>query len=126
MSTTEKPVEIDADKPTQFVFRAVDEVGATLNAVLVVIGDKLGLYRALAGTGVSLLSAELAERTGYRGALRPRMAQHPSGRAGTWSTTHPRAAATRYRPSRRWRSPISDSPRRPAGVLSDRRWAWVL
>ena len=29
----------------------MDEVGATLNAALVVMGDKLGLYRALAGTG---------------------------------------------------------------------------
>ena len=46
----------------QFVFRAVDEVGATLNAALVVIGDKLGLYRALAGAG-GLSPAELAERT---------------------------------------------------------------
>jgi 2-polyprenyl-3-methyl-5-hydroxy-6-metoxy-1,4-benzoquinol methylase len=63
LSTTEHPVEIDADKLMQFVFRAVDEVGATLNAALVVIGDKLGLYRALAGTG-GLLSTELAERTG--------------------------------------------------------------
>ena len=59
MSTTEHPVEIDADKLMQFVFRAVDEVGATLNAALVVIGDKLGLYRALAGTG-GLSPAELA------------------------------------------------------------------
>ena len=33
------------------MFRAVDEVGATLNAALVVMGDKLGLYRALAGAG---------------------------------------------------------------------------
>src|SRR5258708_2132637 len=47
----------------QFVFRAVEEVGATLNAALVVMGDKLGLYRALAGAG-PLSSAELAERTG--------------------------------------------------------------
>jgi 2-polyprenyl-3-methyl-5-hydroxy-6-metoxy-1,4-benzoquinol methylase len=47
----------------QFVFRAVDEVGATLNAALVVIGDKLGLYRALAGTG-GLSPTEPAERTG--------------------------------------------------------------
>ena len=37
----------------QFVFRAVDEVGATLNAALVVMGDKLGLYRALAGAAGS-------------------------------------------------------------------------
>ena len=47
----------------QFVFRAVDEVGATLNTALVVMGDKLGLYRALAGAG-GLTPAELAERTG--------------------------------------------------------------
>src|ERR1700756_5075531 len=47
----------------QFVFRAVDEVGATLNAALVVMGDKLGLYRVLAGTG-GLTPAQLAERTG--------------------------------------------------------------
>ena len=33
----------------QFVFRAVDEVGATLNAALVVMGDKLGFYRATRG-----------------------------------------------------------------------------
>jgi 2-polyprenyl-3-methyl-5-hydroxy-6-metoxy-1,4-benzoquinol methylase len=60
MTITEQPV--DGEKLMQFVFRAVDEVGATLNAALVVMGDKLGLYRALAGTG-GLSSAELAERT---------------------------------------------------------------
>ncbi len=64
MSTIERPpVEIDGDKLMQFVFRAVDEVGATLNAALVVMGDKLGLYRALADGG-ALSPAELAERTG--------------------------------------------------------------
>ena len=63
MSSIAQPVEVDPDKLTQFVFRAVDEVGATLNAALVVIGDKLGLYRSLAGTG-GLSPAELAERTG--------------------------------------------------------------
>jgi SAM-dependent methyltransferase len=45
------------------VFRAVDEVGAALNAALVVMGDTLGLYRALAGAG-PLTPAELADRTG--------------------------------------------------------------
>jgi 2-polyprenyl-3-methyl-5-hydroxy-6-metoxy-1,4-benzoquinol methylase len=63
MSTIEQAVEIDADRLNQFVFRAVDEVGATLNAALVVMGDKLGLYRALAGTG-GLSAVELATRTG--------------------------------------------------------------
>jgi 2-polyprenyl-3-methyl-5-hydroxy-6-metoxy-1,4-benzoquinol methylase len=63
MSAVEQAVEVDGDKLMQFVFRAVDEVGATLNAALVVMGDKLGLYRALAGAG-GLTSPELAERTG--------------------------------------------------------------
>ena len=63
MSTIEQAVEIDGDKLMAFVFRAVDEVGATLNAALVVMGDKLGLYRALAGAG-ALSPAELAARTG--------------------------------------------------------------
>ena len=63
MTTTEQPVQIDMDKLMQFVFRAVEEVGATVNTALVVMGDRLGLYRALAGAG-PLSPAELAERTG--------------------------------------------------------------
>ena len=63
MTTIEQPVEVDGDKLMEFVFRAVGEVGATLNSALVVLGDKLGLYRAMAGAG-PLAPAELAERTG--------------------------------------------------------------
>src|SRR5437763_2415288 len=63
MSTLEEPIAVDGEKLEQFVFRAVEEVGATLNAALVVMGDKLGLYRALAGAG-GLTSVELARRTG--------------------------------------------------------------
>jgi len=62
VSTIEDAVAIDGDKLMQFVFRAVDEVGATLNTALVVMGDRLGLYHALAGAG-PLSPAELAERT---------------------------------------------------------------
>ena len=54
---------LDPQKLEQFVFKAVEEVGATLNAALVVIGDRLGLYRALAGAG-PLTPQELAARTG--------------------------------------------------------------
>lgn len=54
---------LDVDKLHEFVFRAVDEVGATLNTALVVMGDRLGLYRELAGAG-PLTSSELASRTG--------------------------------------------------------------
>jgi SAM-dependent methyltransferase len=54
---------VDPQKLEAFVFRAVEEVGATLNAALVVMGDKLGLYRALAGAG-ALTPVELARRSG--------------------------------------------------------------
>jgi SAM-dependent methyltransferase len=63
MATIEEPDAIDGAKLEQFVLRAVDEVGATLNAALVVMGDKLGMYKALAGAG-PLTSAEVAQRTG--------------------------------------------------------------
>ena len=62
MATIEAQPALDEQKLMDFVFRAVDEVGATLNAALVVMGDKLGLYRALAGAG-PLTPAELAART---------------------------------------------------------------
>ena len=61
MTTLEAPRALDEQKLMEFVFRAVDEVGATLNAALVVMGDKLGLYRALAEAGP--LTAGLAART---------------------------------------------------------------
>src|SRR5580765_5229050 len=63
MTTLEEPTAVDGAKLEQFVFRAVEEVGATLNAALVVMGDRLGLYKALAGAG-GLTPVELARRTG--------------------------------------------------------------
>jgi SAM-dependent methyltransferase len=63
MATVEEQPAVDGDKLMGFVFRAVDEIGATLNTALVVMGDRLGLYRALAGAG-PLTPAELAKRTG--------------------------------------------------------------
>ena len=63
MSTIVEPRPIDEEKLNAFVGRVVEEVGATFNAALVVIGDKLGLYRALAGSG-PVTPEELAGRTG--------------------------------------------------------------
>ncbi|MBM6401349.1 class I SAM-dependent methyltransferase [Phycicoccus sonneratiae] len=54
---------VDTDTLMSFVFRAVDEVGAALNCALVVMGDRLGYYRAMADAG-PLTPAELARRTG--------------------------------------------------------------
>jgi len=62
MATIEE-TPVDLEKLNAFVFRAVDEVGATLNTALVVMGDRLGLYRALAESD-ALTPAELASHTG--------------------------------------------------------------
>ncbi|MBE2314748.1 class I SAM-dependent methyltransferase [Solirubrobacter sp. CPCC 204708] len=53
---------IDEAKLQDFVMTAVGELGATLNAALVVIGDRLGLYKAMAGAG-ALTPRELADKT---------------------------------------------------------------
>jgi 2-polyprenyl-3-methyl-5-hydroxy-6-metoxy-1,4-benzoquinol methylase len=54
---------VNETKMMEFVDRAVADVGALLGGAMVVIGDKLGLYRAMKGAG-SLTPAELAARTG--------------------------------------------------------------
>ena len=63
MTTVQEPPAVDVDKLMSFVFRAVDEVGATLNTALVVMGDKLGFYTALSQAG-PLTPSELAAKTG--------------------------------------------------------------
>jgi SAM-dependent methyltransferase len=61
--TIDAAPQIDQAKLEAFVGQCVVELGATLNAALVVIGDELGLYKAMAGAG-GLTPGELAERTG--------------------------------------------------------------
>ena len=51
------------EKLNAFLGQVVGDLGATASAVLVRVGDKLGLYRAMAGAG-PISSTELAERTG--------------------------------------------------------------
>ena len=55
-------IAIDEAKVEAFVNRVVDEIGAALNVPLTVIGDRLGLYRAMADSA-PVTPAELAERT---------------------------------------------------------------
>ena len=56
---------LDQGKVEEFFGKVVQDVAATLHAGLVLIGDKLGLYRAMAGAG-PLTPADLAKRTGTR------------------------------------------------------------
>jgi 2-polyprenyl-3-methyl-5-hydroxy-6-metoxy-1,4-benzoquinol methylase len=55
--------QIDEAKVQSIVGRAVDDLAAVTSSALVVIGDKLGLYRTLRDLGPST-PAELADRTG--------------------------------------------------------------
>ncbi len=52
---------LDMDKLNRFVGRFVGDLGATIHAGMVVLGDKLGLYKALASQ--ALTASELALKT---------------------------------------------------------------
>jgi 2-polyprenyl-3-methyl-5-hydroxy-6-metoxy-1,4-benzoquinol methylase len=59
----EKDMAINQDKLHEFLGKAIVDFGATFNAALIRIGDRLGLYKALAAGGAQT-PAELAKRTG--------------------------------------------------------------
>jgi SAM-dependent methyltransferase len=54
---------INEAKLNEFLGKAVGDIGAAMSAVLVLLGDQLGLYKGMAGAG-PLTPAELARRTG--------------------------------------------------------------
>ncbi len=54
---------IDEAKLEAFMGQAVTDMGAVISAPLFIIGDKLGLYKAMAGAG-PLSSQDVAERSG--------------------------------------------------------------
>src|SRR5277367_4681641 len=60
MSTTQTPA-IDTNQLNAFLGQFVTDLGAAVHAGMVVIGEKLGLYKALAGN--SLTPAQLAAKT---------------------------------------------------------------
>jgi SAM-dependent methyltransferase len=62
-SSVRQTREIDPDKLQALLGRAVQDMGAALQAPLILIGDKLGLYRAMAD-GTPMTPKELAQRTG--------------------------------------------------------------
>lgn len=61
--TETQQATLDEAKVEAFLGKAVTDCGATLSSALVVIGDKLGLYKAMKGAG-PLTPEELAQRTG--------------------------------------------------------------
>ena len=55
-------MSVTEDKLNTFLGKAVGDLGASVSAVLMLIGDELGLYTALAGHRLS--AEELAQKTG--------------------------------------------------------------
>jgi SAM-dependent methyltransferase len=54
---------IDQEKLQRFIERLMSDLGGAYSAVLVYIGDKLGLYKAMKDVGIPITSSELAAIT---------------------------------------------------------------
>jgi SAM-dependent methyltransferase len=91
---------VDPDLLNAFLGQVIGDLGATISAALVVIGDRLGLYRGLRG-GVPVTTDELAERTGTAAAyVAPWLANQAAGgyvvydaATATWTMTPEQEAA---------------------------------
>ena len=73
---------IDEQKLDAFVHQAVADMGVAVSGALVHIGDKLGLYKAMAGAGPLTPPSS------------PRAPAPPSGMSASGSTTRPQAATS--------------------------------
>src|ERR1700752_3641353 len=62
MAATATSPQFDPAKLDAFMAKAVMDMGAAMHAALIVIGDKLGLYKAMAGAG-PITSGDLAAKT---------------------------------------------------------------
>ena len=69
---------IDEERLNQFLGHAVGDLGAAISATLMLVGDHLGLYRALAKEPLG--AAELARAHRHQRTLHPRVAGQPGRR----------------------------------------------
>ena len=63
MTNSDRDRAVSKEKLNQFVMKVANDFGAAWSAVLVNIGDKLGLYKEMVNSG-PITSEELAKRTG--------------------------------------------------------------
>jgi len=117
---------VDPDRLNAFLGQVIGDLGATISAALVVIGDRLGLYRGLRG-GVPVSTEELAERTGTAAAyVAPWLANQAAGGyvlydpgSGTWTMTRIRSMRSTASTGRR-SPPVSAERTKSPG------WKWRL
>jgi SAM-dependent methyltransferase len=60
---TQPNLKVDESKLNEFMGKALGEMGAAFNTALILIGDRLGLYKAMAGAG-PMTAADVAGKTG--------------------------------------------------------------
>ena len=72
---------VDEAKLSKFIEKAVNEWGASMGALLIFVGDRLGLFKAMAGAvGGALTPEELARKTGTH----PRIIKEWLAASGCW------------------------------------------
>jgi 2-polyprenyl-3-methyl-5-hydroxy-6-metoxy-1,4-benzoquinol methylase len=106
-TTTTETRQPDPDLLNGFVGQMIGDLGATISAGLVLIGDQLGIYRAMAD-GTPVTAEALAERTGLSATyLRPWLANqaaagyvthHPDSAGIDWYALSPEQAAALANP----------------------------
>ena len=65
MSTAVPTPQFDEAKLNAFMGKAVGDMGAAMHALMILLGDRVGLYKAMADSR-PVTSADLAARTGLR------------------------------------------------------------
>jgi len=63
MATQGTQAPLDEARLNDFMNKAIGDMGAAINASLIALGDRLGLYKAM-GSGEPMTSAEVAKKTG--------------------------------------------------------------
>jgi SAM-dependent methyltransferase len=63
MQSEKSSNKIDEQKLHEFMLKAVGDIGSTMSAMLLIIGDRLGLYKAMSESGKPITSEELAKKT---------------------------------------------------------------
>jgi SAM-dependent methyltransferase len=98
----------------EFIGRMIGDLGATVSAGLVVLGDRLGLYKAMAD-GQPVTAEQLASRTGTAIAyVRPWLANQA---AGSYLSYHPETATFSLSPEQAAALALEDSPAFFAGAM---------
>ena len=112
---------IDENKLNQFMGKIVGDLGVTMSSALLVLGDRLGLYKAMAGAG-PVTAAELARRT--RTAERY-VGEWLNAQAAAGYVTY-QATSGRYTlpPEQAFAFADDDSPASVAGAFSVARAMW--